>query len=840
MKRLLCIIFYFAFTGHLYANCMPMQASFNMGYSGMMPPVRYINPVTVRPNYFNPVNRNPYYGGYRPTGPQFSFQNYSPGFRAMPNYQMRPMSYMPRPQAPCYPQMMNNYSFRGNMAMPMMGLGMGAAASIASMFASRGHGGHGRGQGYRRGRRDYYGDYRRHRRRRGPSRRRRRRRYYRGRVGGHVVFRDNEYVSDRPDTQAPTLGPSGGSGFNVWEEDSGNNTAPPPVTPGPVISVTPTAPDIFSPPVLEPVVVDEWDLEGEGYNEFREPAVSEPDPEQIPEPEPDFESDEDEEGVIDDDFTESSDVVTEPEQVAEPEPEQVAEPEPEQVAEPEPEVEVAITAPMEEGNRAPVVDEEPQCTADTPEEVAAALGCVTEQVAVATQPLKEPSSDCPPGESAPPPPEVALEIKEDSPALKGAKKLMATLYQSCAVLDRTLDRADIDELSSGEKRCYKKSDVKNKQYYVPTNGKCNKGDVTSTKHPGLYVHEVARKGRGDASKVKVREVTDVAAYIQHHPYLKDRPDNPKGPKCNKVKKQPVVFGYGSKLQVRGNRINPQRSQQGSYLCADKHPTGNSGISCYSKPVRAVDCSGAMSSALKAAGLRLEVAGKKNRDLSTGQLINEAVAVKDKRCLNSVRFSADKSIEPGDVISMRGHHTFMIGNMPKHPEPIGFDPLGIKRCRAMSDDPKKRVLNKKDIEFNILQSGSIKEIGFSQLKFNYKNGSSYMFNALYVLALEACAAPDDEGQNLGVLYNKAVKQIGELEKQKKFKGLNVGNLALLRKDGELPTQMPEAGRASTVKFAVMRHNSGDKDCRYAPGKEPKLLGEECIENCIEAKFKTEYK
>jgi len=201
-----------------------------------------------------------------------------------------------------------------------------------------------------------------------------------------------------------------------------------------------------------------------------------------------------------------------------------------------------------------------------------------------------------------------------NPAARGARKVLATMFQSCGAIDKVIDSST-----------------------PPLSG------VSSSK---------ARSGN------RVRKITDSNAYINSHIVLKELQNDPSypGPSCSDARDNPPVYGYGS-------RKAPNRSGELNLF------SKGSGVSSSSRDAAGIDCSSFISVALASQGLKVKTDAGPFSSLTTTNF-DQTMHAKNT-CLDPAKFSASSSIEPGDMINVAASHIVMI-------DEVGEDPLAIKK------------------------------------------------------------------------------------------------------------------------------------------------------------------
>lgn len=207
------------------------------------------------------------------------------------------------------------------------------------------------------------------------------------------------------------------------------------------------------------------------------------------------------------------------------------------------------------------------------------------------------------------------ELKTAPDSLKGARQLMATMYQSCQAPN----------------------------IVVPNTANMNASPVG-----------------GQPRHLRNRNM--VSRYLNYNPYLANRASV--APGCFDVLKQPPIYGYGAKPGIRGGSINLHENQATRPHCV------TSGVSCRSQPVSGIDCSGFVTGALRRMGLNMFPGEKFIPDNINTAALNTN-ARRSNSCLRFTEANKDISIVPGDIINIGSNHVIMV-------EKIGSDPLGLKK------------------------------------------------------------------------------------------------------------------------------------------------------------------
>ena len=248
-----------------------------------------------------------------------------------------------------------------------------------------------------------------------------------------------------------------------------------------------------------------------------------------------------------------------------------------------------------------------------------------------------------------------IDPSEIHPLVYGARKVMATAYQSCKVLNIPL---------------------------VPSNIPDVQGIV-----------EVSEHGIGDGIRRNISSVPLVNSSHYYLRYLQNSPPPYEG--CPNPLKSPLIFDFGGKPYATSNpypQINLFRN----------HGSGTSALG--------MDCSGFALAALAGAGLRI----KRNKPMRPSYIdgVNSWM-LKDPvgsglNCLQKITATDRYALLTGDIISAKGH-VVIIDRMTS-------DPFGLSKitspedCQSISqslksedEDARKSTLKK--FQFSIIQSTS---------------------------------------------------------------------------------------------------------------------------------------
>ncbi|MEW6057870.1 MAG: hypothetical protein AB1540_14780 [Bdellovibrionota bacterium] len=251
-------------------------------------------------------------------------------------------------------------------------------------------------------------------------------------------------------------------------------------------------------------------------------------------------------------------------------------------------------------------------------------------------------------------------------------------------------------------------------------------------------------------------------------------------RCVDLSRTPVLYEFGAKLEPfdANNRV--------INLHTEKHAQG--------APYFALDCSGFVSAALAASGLRVRPNDDSYGSYGIGAKDYMDLGRKDD-CFETVDFKSS-SLRAGDVISW-SKHIVMI-------DQVGTDPFGLKdvtRCTRDQIDPRK-------FNFSILQSSISGNLGVNRMearKFFSKNGIA----VIEFLALQACRAK---------LYRENPPQADPRQKNRRKKKEPVFQAIVHGYEG----------RAASIIRHVGEKKAG---CTAPPEKRLKILNDECIQGCF---------
>lgn len=280
--------------------------------------------------------------------------------------------------------------------------------------------------------------------------------------------------------------------------------------------------------------------------------------------------------------------------------------------------------------------------------------------------------------------ELAGAISETySSVFRGALKTMAVMYQSCTAIEK-------------------------KPYPLTSNVNIDK----------YLSFRASSSSLGHGFKVRTIPQQNLQALVKTHYYLNQ--SGPENSQCKDMRKLPPLYTYGGKPAVSKTEINLLIKQPAS-----------SGAS-YS----GLDCSTFVSTALTAAGLRIKPGQpvKENRATST-QMSN---FTEKNSCFKYPSFTADNSIQPGDIFAFSGH-TFMIDTVGK--DPWGFGKMkaaGIrmktqKDCYNLPDDADE------NFDFRIIQSAGMGSLAISRTEAKAYITKANLLGYLEPYMISACIA-----------------------------------------------------------------------------------------------------
>lgn len=257
-----------------------------------------------------------------------------------------------------------------------------------------------------------------------------------------------------------------------------------------------------------------------------------------------------------------------------------------------------------------------------------------------------------------------------NPAVRGARKVYATMFQSCNVFDKVIDSST--------------PDLKGVSSYP-------------------------------AGENRIRKVTNHQQYTDSHIVLnsfENKSDYP-GEQCLDIRKQPPVYGYGSR------KAPDKKGEINLFSKGD-------GVTSSSLNASGIDCSSFISVALATQGLKVKKTSPPFDPFTTSSL--QGIAQGQNSCFENVKFSPENSIAPGDMINVAGSHIIMV-------DEVGEDPLAIKKFAQRNECNKIKV---SDFNFTYLHSGNVNNsYGPSRVHISKHRGGA-MFENLRFSAIKACS------------------------------------------------------------------------------------------------------
>ena len=205
--------------------------------------------------------------------------------------------------------------------------------------------------------------------------------------------------------------------------------------------------------------------------------------------------------------------------------------------------------------------------------------------------------------------------------LVGSHNVLATAYQSCAVLE-------IPEVSAS----------------TP--------DVTGITRTGTHSDGVGG----------IRQVSSVSSVQNSHPYIKVAGGAQSG--CFNVRSNPLIYDYGGQAAISNNILDFSKNSG----------SGSSALG--------IDCSAYVSAAVAAGGLRYKP-GVENKAVYTRQNSSKFINAANSgfTCFSNVTATPSTSILPGDIIGVSGH-VVLIDKVGA--DPFGFKRLtSATQCNSLS-------------------------------------------------------------------------------------------------------------------------------------------------------------
>lgn len=277
--------------------------------------------------------------------------------------------------------------------------------------------------------------------------------------------------------------------------------------------------------------------------------------------------------------------------------------------------------------------------------------------------------------------------KIDSPALQGARKVLANFFQSCSALEEKLTE-ETPNLSG----------VTTKK---PTN-------TDKKSAPGIKnVRHVTSTDKLNETNIFMLKATEAGDYP--------------GPNCKDMRDTPPVYAWGGKAH---------HDKESGKLDLFRNRTGVTGSS-KDKSV-SIDCSGFIAAAMANMGLKIDSEQTGYQVFGTSTL--KEASEKENSCLPSATIEPSDIIRPGDIYNHSGSHVIMI-------DEIGEDPLAVERFAKIGECNDISV---EDFNFTYIHSGAIKgSYGPSRVHIStHANGSDSMMSNLRSLAVKMCQSKVD--------------------------------------------------------------------------------------------------
>jgi hypothetical protein len=261
-------------------------------------------------------------------------------------------------------------------------------------------------------------------------------------------------------------------------------------------------------------------------------------------------------------------------------------------------------------------------------------------------------------------------------AAQGARRLLASFYQSCKAIDITVDSR------------------------TPSLKGITKAKIID--------------GQRGVSGGYLRKVINKSLLVKSHKILSKLDKDPEypGPECKDATERPPIYGYGS-------RAFPNRS--GTVKIFKK----GGGVARTSQNASGIDCSAFIATALGSQGLKVSTSSGPFTANTTRSFHGQLS--KSNSCLKKAIVTPEDIIRAGDMLNVAGSHIIMI-------DQVGKDPLGIEKYAAIGSCT---AINPAEFNFTYIHSGSIKgSYGPSRVKANMHR-SGTMWNNLRQIAVKMC-------------------------------------------------------------------------------------------------------
>ncbi len=348
--------------------------------------------------------------------------------------------------------------------------------------------------------------------------------------------------------------------------------------------------------------------------------------------------------------------------------------------------------------------------------------------------------------------------------LAGARRVMQAFYQDCTVTENVIKPGD--ELGRGGK---------------PTKNctQCN----------GITV----------SNKQRFLDPKYIDAYTNKHFYLsklKNRFQKQEYPKanCENILETPTIYAYGASCKVENGELKIHRD------LSKRDRSAATGVRIKSAPVVGLDCAEFIGASFAAAGLKLypnqkpDSPGTSTQELY-GLKVNNAKPKKNPNtCFHTLDFIPE-TIKPGDVVSCKAKHTFMIHS-------VGDDPFGIEK--TLNEGRSCREITAKDFDFTYIHSGDMgSSLGVSIVQASFhgtKGNSTTMITSFVNTARKICDAIK-------------TKKSGKKTKMK------LENITISSSNATHP-------------MVVLRHLGNAKpECSIPKNERLKIEGEKCVQYCM---------
>ncbi len=264
------------------------------------------------------------------------------------------------------------------------------------------------------------------------------------------------------------------------------------------------------------------------------------------------------------------------------------------------------------------------------------------------------------------------------PEIAGMKKVLATAYQSCDVL--------------------------------------NLKPMTSSTPKIAGVEVIGKHASGTGL---VRSITQLADLVKTHYYIAN--NRLAKSSCFEVRKSPMIYDYGGKPYTTTTLPNE----------LNMFKNGGSG-----QNTLGIDCSAFVFSSLAVGGLKLDPDPKKILKASLVGGVSSAALKEPQsngmRCLQKISVSKTSSIKNGDIVAINGHVVML--------DAVGSDPFGLNAITKSADCNSSKI-SYKNFDFVIAQSSSTKNgIGINRYDASdYLDESSTFSTGLTRYAVAACRA-----------------------------------------------------------------------------------------------------